>query len=253
MLWQVTELSMVSHAFSWLTATFAPFPVFRSVWFAKPMACNRVAFAKTTGITKMMKMTMTCETPGQRYRGLKTPNPKTPWKKQKKLPPPGLDPKLLKKNSKNTKKYLKNTLFRVFLVFFEYVLRNLGSGAQGVIFYFFFQGISGFGVLSPCSWPGVSQTMTTQTATNERVREAKNIHDHHRKKIFWGTFLASIGEIQKGTGGRGRDRKLHKLSWRLSQIVVTSYDDLWRLMTFYDVLCQWNKESGIIIKCCKLS
>ena len=41
------------------------------------------------------------------------------------------------------------------------------------------------------------------------------------------------GEIQKGTGGRGRDRKCHKLSWRLSQIVVTFYDDLWRFMTFY--------------------
>ena len=34
------------------------------------------------------------------------------------------------------------------------------------------------------------------------------------------------GEIQKGTGGRGRDRKCHKLS----QIVVTFYDE------FYDVL-----------------
>ena len=34
------------------------------------------------------------------------------------------------------------------------------------------------------------------------------------------------GEIQKGTGGRGRDRKCHKLS----QIVVTFYDE------FYDDL-----------------
>ena len=61
------------------------------------------------------------------------------------------------------------------------------------------------------------------------------------------------GEIQKGTGGRGRDRKCHKLSWRLSQIVVTFYDDLWRFMTFYDVLFQWNKETEIVIKCRKLS
>ena len=63
----------------------------------------------------------------------------------------------------------------------------------------------------------------------------------------------STGEIQKGTGGRGRDRKCHKLSWRLSQIVVTFYDDLWRFMTFYDVLCQWNTETEIVIKCRKLS
>ena len=61
------------------------------------------------------------------------------------------------------------------------------------------------------------------------------------------------GEIQKGTGGRGRDRKCHKLSWRVSQIVVTFYDDLWRFMTFYDVLCQWNKETEIVIQCRKLS
>ena len=61
------------------------------------------------------------------------------------------------------------------------------------------------------------------------------------------------GEIKKGTGGRGRDRKCHKLSWRLSHIVVTFYDDLWRFMTFYDVLCQWNKETEIVIKCRKLS
>ena len=71
-----------------------------------------------------------------------------------------------------------------------------------------------------------------------------------RSKKF---ILARTGEIQKGTGGRGRDRKCHKLSWRLSQIVVTFYDDLWRFMTFYDVLCQWNKETEIVIKCRKLS
>ena len=44
-------------------------------------------------------------------------------------------------------------------------------------------------------------------------------------------FLA--GENQKGTGGRGPNRKCHKLS----QIVVTFYDEfydnLWRFMTFY--------------------
>ena len=65
--------------------------------------------------------------------------------------------------------------------------------------------------------------------------------------------LSLPGEIQKGTGGRGRDRKCHKLS----QTVVTFYDDLydnlWRFMTFYDVLCQWNKEMEIVIKCRKLS
>ena len=37
------------------------------------------------------------------------------------------------------------------------------------------------------------------------------------------------GENQTGTGGRGRDRKCHKLS----QIVVTFYDEF---MTIYDVL-----------------
>ena len=38
----------------------------------------------------------------------------------------------------------------------------------------------------------------------------------------------------KGDGRKGTvDRKCHKLSWRLSQIVVTFYDDLWRFMTFY--------------------
>ena len=42
-----------------------------------------------------------------------------------------------------------------------------------------------------------------------------------------GTQLrTSTSEIQKGTGGRGRDRKCHKLS----QIVVTFYDE------FYDDL-----------------
>ena len=63
------------------------------------------------------------------------------------------------------------------------------------------------------------------------------------------------GEIQKGTGGRGRDRKCHKLSWRLSQIVVTFYDDLWRFMTFYvngiqrDGNC--HKMSQIVVTCRK--
>ena len=53
----------------------------------------------------------------------------------------------------------------------------------------------------------------------------------------------STGEIQKGTGGRGRDRKCRKLS----RIVVTFYDE------FYDVLCQWNKETEIVTKCRKVS
>ena len=35
--------------------------------------------------------------------------------------------------------------------------------------------------------------------------------------------LGKAGEIQKGTGGRGRDRKCHKLS----QIVVTFYDEIY--------------------------
>ena len=55
------------------------------------------------------------------------------------------------------------------------------------------------------------------------------------------------GEIQKGTGGTGQDRKCNKLS----QIVVTFYDkaynDLWR------VLCQWNKVTEIVIKCRSMS
>ena len=70
---------------------------------------------------------------------------------------------------------------------------------------------------------------------------------------FEGIPVWCTGEIQKGMGRRGRDRKCHKLSWRLSQIVVTVYDDLWRYITFYDVLCHWNKETEIVIKCCKLS
>ena len=37
-----------------------------------------------------------------------------------------------------------------------------------------------------------------------------------------------------------------KLSWHF----MTTYDDLWRFMTF---LCQWNKETEIVIKCRKLS
>ena len=65
------------------------------------------------------------------------------------------------------------------------------------------------------------------------------------------------GEIQKGTGGRGRDRKCHKLS----QIVVTFLTKfLWRFMTFF-----WrfyvngtkrtencHKMSQIVVKCRKL-
>ena len=51
------------------------------------------------------------------------------------------------------------------------------------------------------------------------------------------------GEIQKGREDGGRDGKCHKLS----QIVVTFYDE------FYDVLCQWNKETEIVIKCRKVS
>ena len=59
------------------------------------------------------------------------------------------------------------------------------------------------------------------------------------------------GEIQKGTGGRGRDRKCHKLSWRLSQNCRDIlWWTLWRFMTFYDVL---KKETEIVIKCRKLS
>ena len=44
--------------------------------------------------------------------------------------------------------------------------------------------------------------------------------------IVLGLFLKQTGEIQKGT-----DRKCHKMSWRLSQIVVTYYDNLWRFMS----------------------
>ena len=45
--------------------------------------------------------------------------------------------------------------------------------------------------------------------------------------IFWrSSEFTKPGEIQKGTGGRGQDRKCHKLS----QNVVTFYDE------FYDVL-----------------
>ena len=53
------------------------------------------------------------------------------------------------------------------------------------------------------------------------------------------TTSAQTGENQKGTGGRGRDRKCHKLS----QIVVTFYDEFY---DNYDVLCQWNKETEFV-------
>ena len=57
------------------------------------------------------------------------------------------------------------------------------------------------------------------------------------------------GDGRKGDGTENvincRD-VCRKLSWHF-------YDDLWRYMTFYDVLCQWNKETEIVIKCRKLS
>ena len=42
---------------------------------------------------------------------------------------------------------------------------------------------------------------------------------------------------------------------KLSQIVVTNFmtNFMTNCMTFYDVLCQWNKETEIVIKCRKLS
>ena len=95
------------------------------------------------------------------------------------------------------------------------------------------------------SEPHPNHVRTTSEPHPNHIRRASEPHLKQWQKL--------TGEIQKGTGGRGRDRKCHKLSWRLSQIVVTFYDDLWRLMTFYDVLCQWNKETEIVTKCRKLS
>ena len=57
--------------------------------------------------------------------------------------------------------------------------------------------------------------------------------------------MAYTGEIQ-----RGRDRKFINCR-KLSQIVVTSHDE--RHHDLSDVLCQWNKETKIVIKCRTLS
>ena len=47
-----------------------------------------------------------------------------------------------------------NTHFRLFLIFNFF--KEFNGGVQGLIFEFF-QGVSVFGVLDPCSWPDVSQ------------------------------------------------------------------------------------------------
>ena len=85
------------------------------------------------------------------YRDPKPRNPKL-LEKNSKITPRAPTPNSLKKNSKNTKntrKTLEKYCFRVFLVFFEFFSRNLGSGPGGVIFEFFSRsfGFRGFGSL----------------------------------------------------------------------------------------------------------
>ena len=92
-----------------------------------------------------------CETPGQ-LQGSKSPKPKISQKKTQNLPPEPR-PQI---PSKMTQKYSKKYCFREFLVFLEFFSRNLGLGSGGN-FWAFFWGVSGFGLLDPCSWPGVSQ------------------------------------------------------------------------------------------------
>ena len=63
------------------------------------------------------------------------------------------------------------------------------------------------------------------------------------------------GDGRKGMGGRGRDRKCHKLSWRLSQIVVTNfmttydvlYDVLWRFMSMEQRDGNCHKMSQVVV------
>ena len=61
----------------------------------------------------------------------------------------------------------------------------------------------------------------------------------------------ATGEIQKGTGGRGREEGDG------TENVINCRDVCrklsWHFMTIYDVLCQWKKETEIVIKCRKLS
>ena len=92
------------------------------------------------------------ETPGQ-LQGSKTPKCEIPWKKLKNYPrtPTPKTKKKLKKYQKY-RKILFLSIFSIFFVFFE----EFGVGVRGY-FLSFFRGISGFGVLDPCSWPGVSQ------------------------------------------------------------------------------------------------
>ena len=61
------------------------------------------------------------------------------------------------KKCKNYSKCSKNGIWWVFLLCFEFFQGIWGRGL-GVILEFFVGGISGFGVLDPCSWPGVSHS-----------------------------------------------------------------------------------------------
>ena len=105
---------------------------------------------------------MTWEKPGQ-LQGLKTPNPEIPrtQKKTKKIPwAPSWQPPNSLKDAQEMLRIPEKLYFSGILSVLGSFLRNLGSGPKGSFFSSFFSRNFGVRVLSPCSWPGVSQSMT---------------------------------------------------------------------------------------------
>ena len=133
---------------------------FSTSWCCVVLLVLEMMQAQTPCSTKLENVSLSWETPGQ-LQGFKTPNPETPRKKLKNYLP-GPDPKVLKntqkklKNTKNTRKILFWGIFNIVWDFFKKFGVG-GLGARGVIFFVF---LRNFGVLSPCSWPGVSQSLS---------------------------------------------------------------------------------------------
>ena len=82
------------------------------------------------------------------------------FEKNSKINPRAPTPNSLKKLKKYERKTTKIVFFEFFFVFFEFFGGIWGRGSGGKFFSRSF-GFRGFGILDPCSWPGVSQVSTS--------------------------------------------------------------------------------------------
>ena len=106
--------------------------------------------------------------------GIENPEPRNSSKKTLKSPPPGPDPKFIKKTQRILK-IPENYFFSGFFVFFEFFLRSPGLGPGGEIFFLFFSGMSGSEVFDPCRWPGGSQCARATPIFSKKESATENL------------------------------------------------------------------------------